>query len=45
MDIMSYKYHKFTRDFLMQVLKKLETTLSMSSTYHDQFDGQVEQVN
>ena len=32
-------------NFWMQVFKKLETTLSMSSTDHPQSDGQTERVN
>ena len=36
---------KFTSDFWTQVFKKLETTLSMSSTDHPQSDGQTERLN
>ena len=45
MDIMSDQHPKFTSDFWMEVFKKLETTLSMSSTDHPQSDGQTERVN
>ena len=45
MDIVSDRDPKFTSDFWTQVFKKLETTLSMSSTDHPQFDGQTERVN
>ena len=45
MDIVSDRDPKFTSDFWMQVFKKLETTLSMSSTDHPQSDGQTERVN
>ena len=45
MDIVSDRYPKFTSDFWMLVFKKLETTLSMSSTNHPQSDGQTERVN
>ena len=42
MDIVSDRDPTFTSDFWMQVFKKLETTLSMSSTDHSQSDGQIE---
>ena len=42
MDIVSDRDPKFTSDFWTQVFKKLETTLSMSSTDHPQSDGQTE---
>ena len=45
MDIVSDRDPKFTSDFWTQVFKKLETTLSMSSTDHPQSDGQTERVN
>ena len=45
MDIMSDRDPKFTSDFWPQVFKKLETTLSMSSTDHPPSDGQTERVN
>ena len=45
MDIVSDRDPKFTSDFWMQVIKKLETTWSMSSTDHPQSDGQTERVN
>ena len=45
MDIVSDWDPKFTSDFWMQVFKKLETTLSMSSTDHPQSDGQTARVN
>ena len=45
MDIASDRDPKFTCDFWTQVFKKLETTLSMSSTDHPQSDGQTERVN
>ena len=45
MDIVSDRDPKFTSDFWMQVFKKLETTLSMSSTDHPQSDGQTARVN
>ena len=43
MDIMSDR--EFISDFWTQVFKKLETTWSMSSTYHPQSDGHTERVN
>ena len=42
---MSDRDPKFTSDFWTQVFKKLETTLSTSSTDHPQSDGQRERVN
>ena len=39
MVIVSDRDPKFTSDFWTQVFKKLETTLSMSSTDHPQSDG------
>ena len=41
-DIVSDRDPKFTSDFWTQVFRKLETTLSMSSTDHPQSDGQTE---
>ena len=40
MDIVSDRDPKFTNNFSTQVFKKLETTLSMSSMDHPQYDGQ-----
>ena len=45
MDIVSGQDPKFTSEFWTQVFKKLETTLSMSSMDHPQFDGQTKRVN
>ena len=45
MDIVSDHDPEITSDFWTQVFKKLQTTLSMSSTNHPQYDGQTERVN
>ena len=45
MDIVSDRGPKSIINFWTQVFKKLETTLSMSSTDHPQSDGQTERVN
>ena len=39
MDIVIVRDTKFRSDFWMQVFKKLENTLSMSSINHPQYDG------
>ena len=44
-DIVTDQDSKSTRDFWTQVFRKLENTLSMSSTDHSQLDGQTKWVN
>ena len=43
MDVISVRDFTINGDF--EVFKKLETTLSISSSYYREFDGQSRQVN
>ena len=44
-DIVFDRDRKFKSHFWREVFKKLDTTLSMSTADHPQFDGQMERVN
>ena len=44
-DIISNRDRKFDSYFWREVFKKLDTTFSMSTTDHLQFDGQTKRVN
>ena len=44
-DIVFDRDRKFNSHFWREVFKNLDTTLSMSTTHHPQFDGQMERVN
>ena len=45
MEIVSDRDSKFTSTFWSEVMQKLQTTLSLSSSDHPQSDGQTERVN
>ena len=45
MEIVSDQDSNFTSTFWSEVMQKLQTTLSLNSFDHPQFDGQIERVN